>query len=134
VPLRHRLEQHWLLSSQAVPEVLQTHVAGLVLELHPPEQHVDAAFGSQSEPGPLQHLNVPAVAPNALPQTLGEQQAFTPVPVCEQVLPVVTQVGLAGAGGTGGLVAMHKLLAHCPAVPPGGVHGLPFVFGFFLPF
>jgi hypothetical protein len=103
VPLRHRFEQHWLLSSQAVPEVLQAHVGGLVLVLHPPEQHVAAVLGLHTEPGPLQQLNAPAVAPNALPQTVGAQQAAVPVPPCTQGLPWVTQVGLGGAGGTGAL-------------------------------
>src|ERR671921_534690 len=29
---------------------------------------------------------------------------------------------------------MHAPLAHCPATPPGGVHAVPFAFGFLLPF
>jgi len=76
-----------------------------VLVLHPPEQHVAAVLGLHCEPGPLQQLNAPAVAPNALPQVVGAQQAAVPVPPCTQALPWVTQVlpGTGGAGGTGGL-------------------------------
>ena len=106
MPLRHRLEQHWLLSSQAVPLVLQAHVAGLVLVLHPSEQQSPAVAAEHCEPGPLQHLNVPAVAPTALPQTVPAQQAAVPVPPCTQGLFEVTQVGLGGAG-VGLLLAMH---------------------------
>ncbi|HEX5916055.1 MAG TPA: hypothetical protein VFY54_23360, partial [Rubrobacter sp.] len=74
--------------------------------LHPSEQQSAAAAALHTEPGPLQQLNVLAVAPNALPQTVGEQQAAVPVAPCVQPLPAVTQVGL-GAAVVGTLRAMH---------------------------
>ena len=91
------LWQHWLLSSQAVPAVLQAHVGGAVPVSHP-LQHCAAVSAVLHVPRVLLQQKFGLPVPNRFPQTLPSQQAFGDGAPCAQGLPGVTQIGLGGDG------------------------------------